>query len=144
MSLFSIPILDTALLNQVSYRCKDIEKKFKDPSSADFTEHIVVTCQVIMITNNIAIILLPIIITIIIIIIIVITFQANEEWDTEVVDTPCEGGTYELSLKTPNKVFAHLKFTPIPAFACATLPNDVAATHSMALVNNTDIVEIPW
>ena len=42
----------------MSYRCKDIEKKFKNPSSADFTEHIVVTCQVIMITNNIAVILL--------------------------------------------------------------------------------------
>ena len=53
-----------------------------------------------MITNNIAIIiLLIIIITIIIIIIIVITFQANEEWDTEVVDTPCEGGISELSLR---------------------------------------------
>ena len=76
----------------MSYRCKDIEKKFKDPSSADFTEHIVVTCQVIMITNNIAVILLLIITIIIIIIIIVITCQANEEWDTEVVDTPCEGG----------------------------------------------------
>ena len=37
-----------------------------------------------------------------------------------------------------------MKFTLIAAFACATLPNDVAATHSMALVNNTDIVEIPW
>ena len=101
-----------------------------------------------MITNNIAIIiLLIIIITIIIIIIIVITFQANEEWDTEVVDTPCEGGISELSLRNSKQslcTFETMKFTLIAAFACATLPNDVAATHSMALVNNTDIVEIPW
>ena len=45
----------------MSYRCKDIDKKFKDPGSDDFIEHIVVTCQ------------------------------ANQEWDAEVVDTPCEG-----------------------------------------------------
>ena len=81
----------------MSYRCKDIEKKFKDPGSADFTEHIVVTCQVIaiIIINIIILITLIviIIITIIAIIIIttVVTCQANEEWDTEVIDTPCEG-----------------------------------------------------
>ena len=140
---FSIPILDTALLNQVSYRCKDIEKRFRDPSGGDFTEHIVVTCQVII--TNITIIFPLIIITIII---IVVTRQENEEWDTEVVDTPCEGGTsLKLSLRNSKEIlctFETMKFTPIPAFACATLPNDVAATHSMALVNNTDIVEIPW
>ena len=72
----------------MSYRCKDIEKKFKDPGSADFTEHIVVTCQVIAI---ITIIITIITIIAIIIIITVVTCQANEEWDTEVVDTPCEG-----------------------------------------------------
>ena len=30
------------------------------------------------------------------------------------------------------------------AFACESLPNDLAATHSMALVNNTDFEELLW
>ena len=29
-------------------------------------------------------------------------------------------------------------------FACKDLPNDLAASHSMALVNNTDFEELLW
>ena len=70
-----------------------MEKRGRKRQSGN-EKRIFIATTIIITTIIIVIIVITIIVITIIVITImvtVVTCQANEEWDTEVVDTPCEG-----------------------------------------------------